>query len=297
MALAAGAALGLLFALFGSGSDDWTGALLGFALPLVFGAVAGFLLWKRQEKAWSGSASETIMPVICEFLGEIDYDRDAHKGFPLERMRKLGVIQSFTSSEISDRLEGEWRDTPFEIVEAKLTSEKRASSGNTDNDNSDRSSRTLFKGLLLHIGVPDPIPTRILIARDYGVGNKLGELFGGSSGRGMPKVDTGHAEFERHFEVYSADPDIAQDVLAPGFLDSLLEIAEREGGDPGATGIEAGFHDRSFFLALKRDEDFLAMGSLKTPMDEIEADLHRVFADIAQVRRIIDQLHGERPAT
>lgn len=55
-------------------------------------------------------------------------------------------------------------------------------------------------------------------------------------------------------------------------------------------------HDRSFFMALKRDEDFLAMGSLTTPMDEIEEDLHRVFADIALVRRIIDKLHGEGPA-
>lgn len=104
MALAAGVALGLLFALFGSGSDDWKGALLAFALPLVFGAAAGCLLWKRQEKAWSGSAAEAVMPLVCEFVGGIDYDHEAHKGFPLELMRKLGMIRSFTRSEISDRL-------------------------------------------------------------------------------------------------------------------------------------------------------------------------------------------------
>jgi hypothetical protein len=296
MALAAGAALGLLFALFGSGSNDWQGALLGFALPTVFGAVAGFLLWKRQERAWSGSVAEAVMPVVCDFLGGIEYDHDAHKGFPLERMRKLGVVRSFTRSEISDRLEGEWRNTPFEIVEAKLMSRNCSSSANADNHINDRSNRTLFKGLLLHIGVPEPIPTRILIARDYGVGNKLGELLGGSSGRGMPKVDTAHPEFERHFEVYSADPETARGVLAPGFLDSLLHIAESEGGRHGTAGLEAGFHEGSFFMALKRDEDFLAMGSLTTPMDGIEEDLHRVFADIALVRRIIDQLHGEPSA-
>jgi hypothetical protein len=234
------------------------------------------------------------MPVVCDFLTDIDYDRGAHKGFALERMRKLGAIPSFTKSEISDRLEGTWRDTAFEIVEAKLISGKRASSANDDNDNGNRSSKTLFKGLLLRVDVPEPIPTRILIARDFGMGNKLGEWFSGDSGRGMPRVDTGHAAFEKHFEVYSADPDIARDVLAPGFLDSLLQIAENEGGRHGPAALEAGFHDRSFFMALKRDGDFLSMGSLTTPMDQIEDDLHRIFADIALVRRIIDQLHGER---
>lgn len=129
------------------------------------------------------------------------------------------------------------------------------------------------------------------------MGNKLTEMFGGSSGRGLPKVDTGHTEFERHFEVYSADPQVARDVLSPGFLDNFVTIAEAEGGRHGAEGLEAGFHDESFFMALKREEDFLKMGRLTTPADQIEEDLHGVFADIATTRRIIDRLHGDHPAS
>ena len=295
IALAAGAVLGLMFTFFGSGSDGLGGLLVGFFVPLAFGGVAAFLLWKRQARKWSGAAAELVMPEVCDFLGDLSYDRDAYKGFPLERMQKLGVIRSFTRSEIGDRLEGTYRDTPFEIVEAKLISEKNRSSAHADNNNSDRSSRTLFKGLLLRIGVPDPIPTRILIARDFGPANKLGELFGGSSGRGMPKVDTDHPEFERHFEVYASDPSVVRNLLAPGFLNSFVQIAESESGRHGPAGLEAGFHDESFFMALKREEDFLKMGRLTTPADEIEEELHGVFADIATVRRIIDRLHGDHP--
>ncbi|MCQ0093527.1 DUF3137 domain-containing protein [Roseovarius sp. M141] len=295
MALAGGAALGLLFVLFGAGANGLAGLLVGFGVPLAFGAVAAFLLWKRQADRWSGAAAQTVMPVVCDFLGDLSYDRDAHKGFPLERMQKLGVIRSFTRSWIGDRLEGTYRDTAFEVVEAKLFSDKSQSSSNADNDTSDRSSKTLFKGLLLRIGVPDPIPTRILIARDFGMGNKLTEMFGGTSGRGMPKVETGHAEFERHFEAYSADPQVARDVLAPEFLAGLVRLAKKEGGRRGAEGLEAGFHDDSFFMALKRDADFIKLSRLTTPADKIEEDLHGVFEDIATARRIIDRLHGDHP--
>lgn len=296
IALGGGAALGVLFLLFGSGSDGLAGALVGFGVPLAFGAVAAFLLWKRQAERWSGSAAKDVMPVVCDFLGDLIHDRDALKGFPLERMQKLGVIRRFSRSEVSDRLEGTYRDVPFEIVEAKLINDKSQNSTNTDNDNSDRSSRTLFSGLLMRIGVPDPIPGRILIARDYGMGNKLMSLFGGA-GRDLPRVETGHAAFEELFEVHSDDPDMARDVLPPAFLDSFVKIAEAEGGRRGAKGLEAGFHDDSFFMALQRDEDFLALGKLTTPADEIDGDLHGVFDDIATVRRIIDRLHGDHPET
>ncbi len=293
IALGAGAVLGLLFVVFGSGSGGMGEMAAGFGVPLAFGGVGALLLWKRQSGKWGGSVAQTVMPVVCDFMGDLRHDHEALKGFPLERMRKLGVIGNYNRSEISDRLEGRYRDTDFELVEARLIREKSSSSSDSDDGSSDRSSRTLFKGLLMRIAVPEPIPTRILIARDFGIGNKLGELLGGSSGRGMPKYDTGHPEFEQYFEVYAADPEIARDVLESAFLDSLLSIAETEGGRHGAQGLQAGFHDEAFFMALRREGDFLAMGSLRTPMDNIEEDLHRIFDDIATIHRIIDRLHGD----
>ncbi|MDN3719013.1 hypothetical protein QW131_06815 [Roseibium salinum] len=74
--------------LFGSGSGGIGGLLAGFFIPLAFGAVAAFLLWKRQARKWNGTAAEAVMPEVCEFLGDLSYDYEAHKGFPLERMQK-----------------------------------------------------------------------------------------------------------------------------------------------------------------------------------------------------------------
>jgi hypothetical protein len=293
-ALAAGAALGLLFATFGTGTQGIGGVIAGFAIPLAFGAVGAFLLWRRQAAKWSGSVARTVMPDVCDFLGDISFDPEAIKGFPLERMQKLGVIRRFSRAEISDRLEGRWRDTPFEIVEAELISTKERRGTSDDRHGTDRSETTLFKGLLMRVGVPEPIPTRILLVRNYGPGNKLMEMFG-AAGRDLPKIETGHEAFDRAFTAYAADAETARKVLVPGFLDSFLRIAEAESGRPGAQGLEAGFHDESFFMALERDDDFLAMGRLTVPADEIEDDLHGVFADIATARRIIDRLHGEHP--
>ncbi|MER3352918.1 MAG: DUF3137 domain-containing protein [Hoeflea sp. D1-CHI-28] len=289
IALAVGAVFGLVFTVFGEGADGIGGLLVGFLIPVAFGGVAAFLLWKRQAAKWRGSAAQTVMPVICDFLGDMTYDHEALRGFELERMQKLGVIRPYSETRIRDRLEGTYRDTPFELVHAELFSNSRR--------HGDNSPKTHFKGLLMRVRVPEPISDRILIARDFqGPGNKLAEMFGGGTGRDLPKVDTGHEVFERYFEVYSSNPSVARSILAPGFLDSFVMIAEAESGRHGPEGLEAGFHEESFFMALKREDDFLQMGALTTPADHIEEELHGVFEDITTVRRIIDRLHGDHPA-
>ena len=296
LALGAGLVLALLMLLFGTGSEGLGGILAGLGVPVILGGVAAFLLWKRQEKRWEGSVAEALMPAICDHVGDLSYDRNAHKSFPLDQIRRLGIIRPFTHPTLSDRLEGRYRDTPFEMVEAKLESKKTAShTGGKRADNSNRST-TVFKGLLFRIGVPDPIPTRILIARSFmGPGNKLAEMLSRDTGRTMPKVTTGHARFDEKFVVYSADPDVARRVLAPAFLDNLLEISEAEADTDGTRTLEAAFHEDSFFLALNRKSDFLKMGSLRKPVTGVEEDLHLAFEDIALIHRIIDRLHGDHP--
>lgn len=291
IALAVGVVAGVLLAM-SAGSEGWAGLLLGLGVPTAIGAGVALILWRRQAGKWEGEMARTVMPVVCGFIGDLDYDREAMGGFPLQRAQKLGVIGSFTDARLTDRLEGRYRDTPFELVEAKLTSKSR-SRGKDESSN----TTTVFDGLLFRIGVPEPVAAPILIARDYtSVGNKLAEMLSFGSGRGsMPKVELSHERFESHFEVYSRDPDAARALLAPGFLDNLMEIGDSEGGQSGLRGLQAGFSEDSFFLALWREGDFLAMGSLSRPATGIEADLHAVFDDIALVRRIIDRLHGDAP--
>ena len=282
------AALFVLLALFrADGIED---KLLGSVLPAAFGGVIAWFLWRMQAHRWSGSVAEAVMPAVCDFVGEMAYDREARERFPLDRLQALGMVGSFDRTNLADRLEGRYRDAPFELVEAHLT---RTSSGGSDGDSK---TTTVFDGILFRVGVPKPAPTRILIARDYGgMGNRLAGLFTRGQGRGMSRVEMDHARFEAAFEVHADDPTAARDYLPPAFLDNLLAIGESEGGRKGLKGMRAGFQGDSFYLGLEREGDFLAMGSLTTPVDAIEDDLHSVFEDIALVRRIIDRLHGDAP--
>jgi hypothetical protein len=290
IALGIAALLSVLSLRAGTG-DVWVGPVVLMA----FGGVAAWLLWRRQAQRWSGSLSGTVMPPVCAFLGDLSYDREARDRFPLDMAVSLGVVGGHNSAHLQDRIEGSYRGTGFELVEAELR-DKRTSVGGSDDD-SDTSKNTLvFKGLLFRIDVPQPTPTPILIARDFGsFGNRLSAVFASGRGRKMPKVEVDHPEFERHFEMHADDPEAARDYLPPDFLDNLIAIAKHE-GEAGLSGMTAGFQRDSFYLALARKNDFLELGGLRQPVGEIEGELHEVFADLAMVRRIIDRLHGDAPS-
>jgi hypothetical protein len=274
------------------GADDWEGRLVGAVVALAFGGLVAWFLWSRQSNRWGNRLADTVMPVICRFLGDLDYDKTARKRFPLDRVQGLGLIGTYNRASLEDRLEGTYRDTPFELVEAKL--QHRSSGGGGDNDSS---TTTIFKGLLMRIGVPESVGTDIFIARELGgFGNKLGEMFAFGGGRSMPRVEFDHDAFEAAFAVYADDPDEARRIMPAGFRETLLGIAESEGGEKGARAMRAGFQDESFYLALERGGPFLEVGSLTTPMHDIEDDLHGVFEDLALIRRIIDRLHGRAPS-
>lgn len=120
IALGVGAVLGLWLWSSGSGSDGLGELLATFLFPLAFAGVAAFLLWKRQARRWSGAVAETAMPDVCGFIGDLKYDYEAPKGFPVERMHELGVIPTCTHLDISDRLHGNHpNDPPIETESSK----------------------------------------------------------------------------------------------------------------------------------------------------------------------------------
>lgn len=266
--------------------DDFKDKLIGMAFPLVLGGLIAALIWKHRSKRWGGALAETVMPAVCDFLGDLSYDRKARDLFELDRMRALGLLPTFDQSKLTDRLDGRYRGMAWEMVEARL---RNSGTGKDDSD------RTVFQGLLMRVALPEPAPTTIRIVRDYGsVGNRIvGFLSQGR--RETPRVELDHAAFEAAFEVHADDPDAARNYLPPAFLDNLLDIAEAEGGSEGTRGMSAGFHGEWFYLALSREAEFLEMGGLTRPVDGIEADIHDVFADISIAYRIIDRLHGDRP--
>ena len=132
-------------------SDDLQGGLIGAGVLVVLGGIAAFFLWRRQADRWGGEVARAVMPVICDFLGDLDYDREARMRFPLDRIQGLGLIGSFNRSHLSDRLEGRYRDTDFELVEARLKQKTRTS--DSDGDTKSR-TRTVFDGILFRSASP-----------------------------------------------------------------------------------------------------------------------------------------------
>ncbi|WP_172297761.1 DUF3137 domain-containing protein [Pseudoruegeria sp. HB172150] len=284
VAVVAAVTVAVVAFLIWAGTGEWP-YFVGAFLALV-GGMIGYMVWQAQAMMWNEAVEGAVMPAICEHIGDLSYDGFAGDDFPLEALAKLGVVGSFQDSYVSDELKGRYRDTGFEMVEARLTRQSRSSDGGSR-------TKTVFRGLLFHIEVPVEAPGRILIGRDYGaVSKKLGSLFAGDRSRGMVRVEMGHSGFEKAFEVYAGDPVAAKKFMPVAFLDSLMAIGTGEGGKRGTGSMVAGFEGRSFYLALSRGGDFLQMGSLTTPVADMEEDLHEIFDDIGLVRRIIDRLHG-----
>ncbi|KMW58993.1 putative galanin [Candidatus Rhodobacter oscarellae] len=264
-------------------------------LPIVlavvgFSAFGSLTIWRRQSANWSDNVSEVIMPAICRHVGNLSYDRSGGDGIDTDNMDRLGMLSSFNIANFKDRLEGSYRDTRFVLVKAHLQKRKRSSP-----DNRERTTTTVFRGLLFWISVPVAAPEPILITRELGkMENKLAEIFSGKSGRGMPNVSFDHPEFEAAFEVYSNDPDAAHRMMPSAFLDSLLTIGTQETDRRGIQSMIAGFYGDNFYMTLKQSIDsFLQMGSLNTPVADMEDDVHAIFADIDMIHRIIDRLHGD----
>lgn len=269
---------------------DEVGRLIGGGFGLLFGILGGAAARAHQGGAWTGTVAEAVMPTVCHFLGDLDHDRAARDGFPARRAHDLGLVGHYNRATFEDLLTGTWRDVPFEMVEATLRHRSRKSSGK---NGSSSSTKEVFKGLMFRIGLPEPAPTRIMIARNYGSAlNALAGFFSGSRGRGMPRVETGHAAFEKDFELHADDPDAALAYLPPDFLDNLVAIGRHE-SDKGVKGMRAAFDGGDFFLVLERRKPFMEMTSLRKPVHGVTETLHDVFDDMMVVRRIIDRLKGD----
>ncbi|WP_323768252.1 DUF3137 domain-containing protein [Antarctobacter sp.] len=271
--------------LIGGALAIWNDLVIGIFV-VVFFLIPAFAIRSSQSKKWSGEVAETVMPAVCDFLGDVQYDRKASNSFSATQAKEMGLVRGFDHAKLEDHMTGTWRGTGFEMVEAKLTTRTKSNSNSSSNES------TVFQGLLFRISLPHPAPTRILIARNFGrTLNKLASFFSSDKTRGMPRIETGHVEFEKDFELHAQTPDGVLEYLPPAFLDNLTAIGSAE-AEGGTMGLVAAFEGTDFWLALSRTKPFLEMAKINEPVDTITEELHGVFDDMALVRRIIDRLHG-----
>lgn len=253
-------------------------------IALVLGAIIAAIVVQQPVKAFGDRLRALVMPPVCRFFGDLDYEANASTGrLGLDRFRRAHIIGSYTSARIDDLFAGRHRETGF--VMAEVTVKRRQRTGKN------RSNRTVFRGLLFEVDVPAGFAGRTLIGRDAGgIGNLLGGWFLGFFS-GLNRVTFPHERFESLYEVYADDPEEARRLIGPDFADTMVALAEAYKEAP----LKAAFFEGAFLLAMPMRRNLFQAGSIFRPLDGCADDLRRVLRDITIAHRLIDYLHGERP--
>lgn len=277
LAVAAVAALVLFFL-----DAHWT--LIALLVPAL-ALFAGWAVAKVPRLMVKEGLREAVMPPLCRFLGGLAYTRRGSAGtIEPQRLAAVGMLPPATKVTTEDHFAGVWRDTPYEMVELCLLKEGARTAGGS------RSDRTIYRGLVLKIGVPLPFEGVVVIRRDFGrLGNQLVELLG--SGSGLKPVALPHEAFEKQFEVVTDGRANLDALLSPPFLESLIELDRAQGGK----GLTGAFLDGAFFLGLPVRRDLFEFGGLFRSVYRMTDDLHVLLFQATLPRRVIDALHGERP--
>nr|NIP76893.1 hypothetical protein [Xanthomonadales bacterium] len=147
----------------------------GLIIAPLLGGAGAFMVYSYYRNDWAESLSADVMPVICRFLGGMDY---GGPGFELEPFARLGLLPSFTRSELEDVVTGHHDGFDFALCEVRLARRTRSSRGRTKR-------KTVFKGLLIRIELLEEVPA-IYFARERGaIGNWLSEKFSSHQDEGL----------------------------------------------------------------------------------------------------------------
>ncbi|MEM1299183.1 MAG: DUF3137 domain-containing protein [Pseudomonadota bacterium] len=242
-----------------------------------FGATGAFIAKAYFEKQWQQGLGGEILPILCGFLGGMEY---GDRRISLSDFVRVGIVPNHNVSTLEDQVTGEHDGLGWSMIEATLKNRTKTSKGTR--------TSTVFRGLLFEIQIHGPAP-RIFFGKDRGgLLNWSSELLSGSR-RGLEKIDVGDAEFRSIYETYTSDPHAARAYIDDRLTSGLMEVARSEAGK---SFIACAMEGDSLYLALPRRGDFLGLGSLFKPLTSVERDLHEALADLTMPGRVIDHLRG-----
>ncbi|MEM7190772.1 MAG: DUF3137 domain-containing protein [Pseudomonadota bacterium] len=243
------------------------------------GAVGVFGVKAYFESKWKAGLGGEVLPILCDFLGEMEYGQNR---ISLQAFERLGVVPNFNTSSTEDAVNGSHDGLDWSMCEAVLKNKSRDSKGRTR-------TTTVFRGLLFQIKIFGPAP-RIFFGKDRGGAlNWLSEKLSGSR-RGMEKIDVGSPAFQGIYEVYTSDPQAAMRFIDDNLTAGLMEVARLE---MSKKYIACAMEGSTLYLALPRKGDFLGLGSLFRPLHTVENDLHEALRDLILPAGVIDKLRGK----
>ena len=254
LVIAAGAMVAAGFFLISRDFDS-----IFFALPA--GAAAYWFLIARPTKQLTDSVKREILIPLCDALGFTYhlFPDGSKAGYFTE----LGLVGNFNRSHFEDEVSGSYNGLTFSLVDANLKQKE------------DKSTRTVFRGLLTAFEMTKPFHGRTVVLRDGGmIGNFLGGI-----GRDLDRVSLEDPRFESAYEVYASDQVEARYLLTPAFMDRLIVLEQRLG-----CRVRLAFDRNSLLMSIELNRDAFHVGNLNSPL----ADRQRLRAIVADLTMIFD---------
>lgn len=235
----------------------------------------------KLEKAYNVFLQETVADHMGDLLVKPQSDEKARAVEHV--LSKMGMIEKHGTPDYTNHHIGTYRDCALNIFNLEVTS----SSGSGSNRST--SSKNYW---IMEVGVPMAFEGEVQIRRDYGaVLNKARSLM--VKGKQVPFE---HADFEKKFEVYAEDAELAYRLISPAFCDNLLAL---DGLLPRAMfgskrPISGLFQNANFILVVEGLADMFETDSVAPA--QVEQAARRIIARMNLPMQIIDYLHGDRSA-
>lgn len=233
----------------------------------VWTTIISFLPAFYIAQKYSQRVKDKFLPKILNYFGEFSYSSDSDISALNEDIFSE-ILPAHDIFNTEDYIKGQYRDNKIELIEAHLKIRTR------------KSTRTVFRGLLVVFEVNKPFVGKTIITKDYGcVGNFFKEQF-----TSLEKIKLEDPEFENYFEVYGTDQIESRYLLTTAFMNRLLKLDELMGSDT----IRCSFCYGNLYLAIPVSRNSLESGSIfSSPKYE---DFDNVFKELEQVFGIIDIL-------
>ena len=192
-----------------------------------------------------------------------------------DRLRELKLI-SGDKGLPRNHYRGSYRDCALEMFNVSLS----VGSGEG------QSSVSYF---ILNISVPMEFDGEVVIKSDFGqLFNSLRRLFSDKK-----RIKFEHPKFEKVFEVFAADEDLARRLITLSFCDNLLSVRKLFPKIFGRTPfLVAAFHDGSFSLVVE-NSDIFALKFLQSTPKRIEGGCRHLIARMGIIKNVVDHLHGD----
>lgn len=198
----------------------------------------------------------------------------------MSRKLKAAQLYKFSHFRHDDLLIGMYKDRKVEIMEIKLTQKN------------DKSTRTIFQGFAITVELKTPLTHQLILEldplapldqlRDYA------QLFL-SSKRNLEQIHLEDPNFEKHFNLYSADQIYAREIFTPDYIEAIYNAGKKLGHHH----IQALYDNNqiTIFSTLNTNtfrEQSLFEPTLPLTEQSLAEDSHRIYKEATTLFGLLD---------